>query len=125
MPLGFSDRELDILTVLWDLGEGSVAEVRERLAADLAYNTVLTVLRILERKGHVAHRRRSSSRATGRAHIYFPKVSRDRAGRSMLRRLLETVFRHSPGLLVTELVAERKLSKEDLAQIEAALRQRS
>ena len=56
MRISFTDRELDIMAVLWDRGSATVAEVRERLPDDLAYTTVLSVLRTLEEKGHVGHR---------------------------------------------------------------------
>src|SRR5439155_2390385 len=69
------------MSVLWNLGSATVAEVRERLPDDLAYTTVLTVLRTLEQKGHVAHT------GEGRAHRYRPLVKRAAAGRSALRRL--------------------------------------
>lgn len=86
MGVGFTDRELDVMTVLWDLGPATVADVRERLADPLAYTTVLTVLRTLEAKGHVAHVEE------GRAHRYRALVAREAAGRSALARLLGTIF---------------------------------
>ena len=55
MRISFTDRELDVMAVLWERGSATVAEVRERLPDDLAYTTVLTVLRTLEEKGHVEH----------------------------------------------------------------------
>jgi predicted transcriptional regulator len=58
------DRELDVMGVLWELRSGTVAEVRERLPAELAYTTVLTILRNLEEKGFVTHD------VEGRAHRY-------------------------------------------------------
>jgi BlaI family transcriptional regulator, penicillinase repressor len=67
------DRELDVMGVLWDLGSGTVAEVRDKLPADLAYTTVLTILRNLEAKGFVHHV------AEGKAHRYLPQ--RDHADR--------------------------------------------
>ena len=75
MPL-FTERELDVMSVLWTLKSGTVTEVRERLDDELAYNTVLTVLRTLEAKGHVRHE------GEGKAHRYFPTVKRSDAGRS-------------------------------------------
>ena len=51
----FTDRELDVMAVLWDRGPSTVAEVREHLEDALAYTTVLTVLRTLETKGFVSH----------------------------------------------------------------------
>jgi predicted transcriptional regulator len=88
-----------------------VAEVRERIPDELAYTTVLTVLRTLEEKGHVAHR------GEGKAHRYFPLVERRVAGRSALARLIDTVFNGSPELLLTQLVTERDLSEEQLKRI--------
>ena len=67
------DRELDIMGVLWDLGSGTVAEVRGKLPVDLAYTTVLTILRNLEAKELVSHT------AEGKAHRYFPRVARTAA----------------------------------------------
>ncbi len=75
MRIAFTDRELDVMSVLWDRETATVAEVRERLADRLAYTTVLTVLRTLEQKGYVAHA------SEGRAHRYRPLVKRDAAGR--------------------------------------------
>ena len=51
----FTERELDVMSVLWQLGSGTVAEVRAALEDEFAYTTVLTVLRTLEAKGHVRH----------------------------------------------------------------------
>lgn len=111
MRVSFTDRELDVMAVLWDRGSATVAEVRERLPDDLAYTTVLTVLRTLEEKGHVAHR------GEGKAHRYFPLVERRVAGRSALTRLIDTVFNGSPELLLTQLVTERELSDDELKRL--------
>ena len=111
MRISFTDRELDVMAVLWDRGSATVAEVRERLPDELAYTTVLTVLRTLEEKGHVGHR------GEGKAHRYFPLVERRVAGRSALSRLIDTVFNGSPELLLTQLVTERDLSEEQLKRI--------
>ena len=108
MSVAFTDRELDVMSVLWDLDSATVAEVRERLADDLAYTTVLTVLRTLEQKGHVGHT------GEGRAHRYRPLVKREAAGRSALRRLVDKVFDGSPELLLTQLVSDKNLSDEEL-----------
>src|SRR6266487_2278411 len=79
--ISFTDRELDVMSVLWDIGPATVADVRERIADELAYTTVLTVLRTLEQKGYVGHTE------DGRAHRYKPLVKREVAGRTALRRL--------------------------------------
>ena len=111
MRISFTDRELDVMAVLWERGTATVAEVRERIPDELAYTTVLTVLRTLEEKGHVGHR------GDGKAHRYFPLVERRVAGRSALARLIDTVFNGSPELLLTQLVTERDLSEEQLKRI--------
>ena len=111
MRITFTDRELDVMAVLWERGNATVTEVRERLPDDLAYTTVLTVLRTLEEKGHVEHR------GEGKAHLYFPLVERRVAGRSALARLIDTVFNGSPELLLTQLVTERELTDEQLKRL--------
>jgi len=111
MRITFTDRELDVMVVLWDKGSATVTEVRERLPDELAYTTVLTVLRTLEEKGHVAHR------GEGKAHRYFPLVERRVAGRSALARLIDTVFNGSPELLLTQLVSDRDISEEQLKRV--------
>ncbi len=105
------ERELDVMAVLWEAGSGTVAEVRERLPADLAYTTVLTILRNLEAKGLVRHE------GEGKAHRYFPAVERGAARRSAISRLLDKLFHGSPELLVAELVRDRGLDAEELARL--------
>ncbi len=122
MPsVAFTDRELDVMTVLWDSGPSTVGEVRDALARaghTLAYTTVLTILRTLEAKARVAHDEE------GRAHRYRPLVAREVARRSALRRLLGTVFAGSPELLLTQLVDERGLSADELLRMRALLDRR-
>jgi predicted transcriptional regulator len=111
----FTDRELDVMTVLWADGPATVAEVRERLEDDLAYTTVLTVLRTLEDKGHVGHREE------GKAHRYFAKVEAQAARRSALSRVVDRVFGGSAELLLTQLVSDRKLSAAEIKRLRALL----
>ena len=118
MPIAFTDRELDVMSVLWDAGSATVAQVRERLSDDLAYTTVLTVLRTLEQKGYVRHT------GEGRAHRYRPLVKRAAAGRSALRRLVDKVFDGSPELLLTQLVYDRNLGDEELRRLRKLLADR-
>ncbi len=118
MEIAFTDRELDVMGVLWDRGSATVAEVRDALQDPLAYTTVLTVLRVLEEKGYVGHEEQ------GRAHRYYPLVERQAAGRSALRRLTRKLFKGSPEMLLTHLVADRNLSEEDLRRMRALLDQR-
>ena len=114
----FTERELDVMSVLWTLRSGTVTEVRERLDDALAYNTVLTVLRTLEAKGHVRHE------GEGKAHRYFPTVKRLDAGRSGVARLLDKVFDGSAEAMLTHLMSDRKLSREGLARMRTLIDER-
>lgn len=105
------ERELDVMNVLWESGSGTVAEVRDRLPTPLAYTTVLTILRNLETKRFVRHT------GEGKAHRYHPVLKRSHVGRSMLKRLIATVFQGSPDQLMTHLVAAHDLSSEDLTRL--------
>ena len=118
MTISFTDRELDVMSVLWDLGDATVAEVRARLSDDLAYTTVLTVLRTLEEKGHVAHR------GEGKAYRYHPLVERQQAGQSVLSRMIDKVFGGSPELLLTQLVRERDMSVDELKRLRRLMDER-
>src|SRR5690242_17300785 len=109
------DRELDIMGVLWDLGSGTVAEVRGKLPVDLAYTTVLTILRNLEAKDLVTHT------AEGKAHRYFPRVARTAARRTALTRILDKLFHGSPEQLVAQLVEDEQFSAADLKRLRAML----
>ncbi|MEO8481146.1 MAG: BlaI/MecI/CopY family transcriptional regulator [Acidobacteriota bacterium] len=111
----FTDRELDVMTVLWANGPATVAEVREGLDDDLAYTTVLTVLRTLEEKGHVGHREE------GKAHRYFAKVEAQAARRSALSRVVDRVFGGSAEALLTQLVSDRNLSSAEVKRLRALL----
>ena len=114
MSVAFTERELDIMAVLWDLGPSTAAEVRDALAAegvDLAYNTVLTLLRILEDKGHINHKEE------GRAHRFRAAVKKREAGASALTRTLDRMFGGSAEALVAQLVQQRGLSKDDLKKL--------
>ncbi len=118
MPVAFTDRELDIMAVLWERGPSTVAEVRASLADAVSHNTVATMLTILETKGRVAHAQE------GRAFRYRPLVGRTEAGRSAFARLLDTVFAGSAELLVAHFVSEKRLSTEELERIRAVLDER-
>jgi predicted transcriptional regulator len=118
MEVTFTDRELDVMGVLWERGPSTVAQVQESLSDELAYTTVLTILRTLEEKGHVAHDEE------GRAYRYYPLVERSAAGASAVGRLVRKLFRNSPELLLTHLVAERGLTREELERLRAVLDER-
>ena len=114
----FTDRELDVMSALWTMHSGTVSEVRERIDDALAYNTVLTVLRTLEAKGHVRHE------GEGKAHRYFPTVKRDEAGKSAVTRLLDKVFDGSAESMLAHLVGDRNLSRERLTKMRLLLDER-
>lgn len=111
MSIRFTARELDVMAILWDRGPSTVTEVRTALDDQLAYTTVLTVLRILEEKGHVTHT------TEGRAHRYEPLVERADAGDSALERLKERLFGGSHELLLTRLVDDEELTEEELTRM--------
>ena len=115
MKISFTERELDIMAVLWEHGPSTAAEVRARLADELAYNTVLTMLRILEEKGHVGHTEQ------GRTFVFHPLVDRDAAGTSAIQRLVETVFGGSDELLLMHLVRNQKLGRKKLERLRTLL----
>jgi len=113
--LSLTNREASLMEVLWDRGPSTVAEVREELPDELAYTTVLTILRKLEGKGYVTHEEE------GRAHRYTALVARDAAQRSALQALTHKLFRGSTELLITRLVADRKLSGTEIERIQQLL----
>lgn len=115
MEISFTDRELDVMVVLWERGPSTVAEVREALADELAYTTVLTVLRTLEDKGRVDHVQE------GKAHRYQALVKREAAGESALRRITRKLFAGRPHLLLTGLVSDEEITPDELRRMRALL----
>ena len=107
-----TDRELDVMNVLWARGAATVADVRNQLDDDLAYTTVLTVLRTLEAKGHVGH-----EETGGRAYLYVPRTVRRDAARAALRHVLDTVFDGAPDRLVSRLLTDERLTPEQVRRI--------
>jgi predicted transcriptional regulator len=103
------------MDVIWDKGSATVSEVAEALPKDLglAYNTVLTTLRILEDKGYLTHTKRGDARAF----VYQAVVGRNEAGRNAVRYLVSRFFRNSPELLVLNLLEDEELSSKELARI--------
>ena len=114
MEIKLTDREADLMEVLWRRGPSTVTEVGETLVDELAYTTVLTVLRTLEEKGYVAHEQE------GRAHRYADIVAR----RSALQALKHKLFHGSTGLLPAHLVEDEKLSDEEIDRIKSLLKRR-
>jgi predicted transcriptional regulator len=115
MDIQFTDREIDIMEVLWEQGPSLVAEVRAALPDPLAYTTVLTILRTLEGKGHVGHTEE------GRGHRYHAKVAQQAARGSALKHLTRKLFKGSAELLLTHLVSDRRLSDDELARMRQLL----
>lgn len=111
----FTDRELDIMAVLWEQGPSTVADVRDRIPAELAYTTVLTILRTLEEKGHVGHE------AEGRAYRYYARVERGEARVSAVEKITKKLFAGSTETLLTHLVSDQDLSDEQLERIRRLL----
>jgi predicted transcriptional regulator len=106
-----TDREADVMQVLWDHGPSVVNQVKERLHDELAYTTVLTILRTLEQKGYVKHEEE------GRVHRYSAAVKEEAARKSALQHLTGKLFKGSSELLFTHLVADRKLSKDQIQRM--------
>lgn len=105
-----SSRELEILKILWDLGPASVREVHEQMCPDgeLAFNTVQTLLRIMDDKGLVSHERR------GRTFVYKPRHTRERE----MSRLLDKVFDGALDQFVVSLLKTKNASAAELKQLE-------
>src|ERR1700759_2693318 len=103
------------MDVIWQKGSATVAEIAEALPKQLglAYNTVLTTMRILEDKGYVRH----SKPKEGRAFIYKPVVSREDASRSAVRHLLSRFFGNSKEALVLNLLEAADLSDNERKRI--------
>lgn len=115
MDIQFTDREADLMQVLWDRGPSTVAEVRASLTDELAYTTVLTVLRTLEAKGYVRHEEE------GRGHRYFAAVKQQAAQESALRHITSKLFKGSAELLLTRLVSDKALTPVQLRRLRKLL----
>ena len=115
--LHLTQRELDIMSVLWELGEATANEVRERVDPSLAYTSVSTMIRTLEMKGYVSHRR-----GEGKTHVYYPVIDAEMAGESALGRVLDKIYGGSPIKLLAHLVEQRKLSDAELARMRDLLK---
>lgn len=114
-----TDAEHRIMEVLWAKGSASVAEVVDALAGEdgTAYNTILTLMRILRDKGYLI------TRKEGRAHIYAPAVQRDAAARNAVRQLLGKFFSNSPGELVLSFLREEELTPAELDELKRKIQQ--
>lgn len=115
-----TDLELEMMKVVWEIAPCTVREVHERLLAQrpLAYTTVLTVMGILEQKGHLRRTRE------GRAHRYSPTRGRQKVLAEMVNEFLGRVFDGSARPLLLNLAEEDHLSQEDLDTLSRLLRER-
>ena len=101
-----------VIEVVWELGEASVHQVRERLGRKkkLAYTTVLTTLQKLEKSGWLRHR------SEGKVYIYTPVKTREEAGAGSVRKFVERIFDGDAVLMFQHLMRDSKLSDEDLIE---------
>jgi len=107
-----TEAELPIMDILWEKGSAVVTDVLAGLCnSAVAYNTVLTTLRILERKGYVRHTKE------GRAFVYHPVVERGEASRKAVRNLMKRFFQDSPELLILNVLEDEQLDENELASL--------
>src|SRR5258708_27699428 len=104
----FTDKEMEIMKLLWQMGEATVKDIQERLPGDPHYNSVLTIIRVLERKGHLVHM------AEGKAYFYRAGESKEKARARLLRHLVDQVFGGAAPPAVLILVEARHLTSKDL-----------
>ncbi len=112
-----TEAELRIMNVLWDRGSATVHEVLQSLpdTPPLAYNSILTVVRILEKKGYVKHLKDK------RAHVYLPQVDRRDATRFEVRHLVSRFFGNSHELLALNVLEETSIDAEELNRLRQLL----
>ncbi len=112
--------ELEFMTHLWRLGQGSVRDVLGQLAPerDLAYTSAATILRILEQKEFV------TSTKKGKTHIYKPVLAKDAYQSRSLKALSEKLFDDTPTMLIARLVDDYNLTEEALEEIRALIEKR-
>jgi BlaI family transcriptional regulator, penicillinase repressor len=115
----FTDKELEIMRVIWERGEATAKEIQEALPGERHYNSVLTIIRVLERKGHLTHR------AEGKAHIYRAKAKPEKAQRRVISHLIEQLFGGSAAAMILHLVETSDLTDEDLKEVREQIAARS
>ena len=107
-----TEAELPIMEIIWTKGSAAVTDVVEGMTdSQVAYNTVLTTLRILERKGYVRHTKE------GRAFVYHPVVERGEASRKAVRNLMKRFFQDSPELLILNVLEDEQLDGSELSRL--------
>ena len=113
--------ELELMTILWRLGAGTVGDVIEQLSPDrqLAYTSVSTILRILEKKSVL------TSRKQGRGHVYVPALGKEDYESWSVRDLVTRLFEGEPSALVRRLIESKALTPGELESIRRLLQRRS
>jgi predicted transcriptional regulator len=113
-------QELELMKAVWERGSATVRDVYESLLERrrIAYTTVMTMLNVLEKKGHLA------KRAQGRSYVYEPVRSKQRVLGAMVRDFVERVLDGSAEPLLVQLIEERRLSEKDLEQLARRIRAR-
>lgn len=117
-PNKLSERELQALKILWELGGGTVRDVcaaLERRGEQLAYTTVLSLLQVMEQKGLVGHK------AEGKVYTYFAQVERNSTFRSLARDFLENVFDGAVEQFVLHALQDQRLTADEIDQLEAII----
>ena len=112
-----TEAELRLMKILWRRGESAVNDLVAALpdGESLAYNSVLTTIRILEQKGYVEHRQE------GRAFVYRPCIAEEEAGRSEVRHVLSRFFGDSREQLLLSLLGDEEISAEELRRLKDAI----
>jgi predicted transcriptional regulator len=118
---GLTEQELEIMKVVWDLEKATVREVYERLLERrrIAYTTVMTMMNILEKKGHLGRDQ------VDRAYVYKPTRPQRQVVGGMLRDFIERVFDGSAKPLLAHLVEENRLSEQELKELVKLARQKT
>ena len=116
-----TDTELELMSILWSIGQGSVHDVIAKLSQDrpLAYTSVSTMLRILEQKNFVG------SQKEGRGHLYFPRIKKEDYEKISIHNLVQKVFGGTPSAMVRRLLENDGLSSQELKSIKELIGQSS
>src|SRR5580658_5364643 len=110
-----TEAELRLMKILWARGESAVGDLVAAMPEALAYNSVLTTIRILEQKGYVRHRQE------GRAFLYIPCVAEQEASRSEVRHMMQRFFGNSREKLLLSLLGDDEVTAEELQRLKEAI----
>jgi predicted transcriptional regulator len=119
-PKLLTNLELRLMKIVWDKGKATVKDVKDAVPRrrPLAYTTVLTVMRILERKGFVRHD------AVDRTYVYYPVVTREEVVRSTVRDLIHRLFNGSAELLMANILDKEELTLDELERLRRLVTER-